>query len=414
MLPDHHEADIAWERFERIQEMLAKNSQRRTPIDPGAAKRGAALVAGLLRCRRCGQKLVVSYSGANHDVHRYVCARRHVGWGDPRCLSFGGRDVDGCVAQAVLTVVRPAGIEAALSAARDQARAGDAVVETLDLELQAAQYAADRAARQDEAAEPENRLVVDELERRWNTGRARGRDLEGRLQVEQERAQSAGRPPAAESLQALGTDLSRVWDAPATDVRLKKRIGRVLLAEIVVDVTDTPPEIILVVHWKGGVHTELRVPRRRRGDHAARTPPDVVEAVRALALVCRDDKIAHWLNRAGVATARGNRWTRTLVAAFRSTRGISVYSPARQEAEGWVTLEKAAALAGVASLTLKRAVRRGVLTARQPLPFGPWLFPREVLLDPETRARLRTRDDPTRRIPAAHPSRQLTLDISHT
>ena len=39
----------------------------------GAAQRGQALLAGMLRCRRCGHKLVVHYTGSRHDVLRYHC-----------------------------------------------------------------------------------------------------------------------------------------------------------------------------------------------------------------------------------------------------------------------------------------------------------------------------------------------------
>jgi hypothetical protein len=70
---------------------------------------------------------------------------------------------------------------------------------------------------------------------------------------------------------------------------LKKRLVRTLIHEIVVDTDAAAGEVMLVIHWKGGVHTELRVPRRRRGQNSAHTSTDIIEAVRRLARICPDD-----------------------------------------------------------------------------------------------------------------------------
>jgi hypothetical protein len=86
--------------------------------------------------------------------------------------------------------------------------------------------------------------------------------------------------------------------------------GPHLIHEVVVDVDAEAGEIILVIHWKGGVHTELRLPRRRRGQNRNHTSPEIVQAVRTLAHICSDDLLANALNRSGQLTGRGNRWTR--------------------------------------------------------------------------------------------------------
>jgi len=411
LIPDHHEAYIEWERFERIQAMLSKNSQTRRATAPGAAKQGAALLAGLVRCRRCGSKLLVNYSGAGGSVRRYQCDRRHNSFGEPRCINFSAVDVDERVAQLVLDVVGPAAVEASLRAANEEAEAGDAVVEALRLEHQAAQYAAERAFRQYDASDPENRIVTGELERRWNDALVRTREIEARLHEQEQRRDTSRALPEAAPLAALSSDLAHVWNHSSTDVRLKKRVIRTLIEEIVADVDDAVAEISLVVHWKGGVHTEIRVRKRRTGETTHRTPPDVVEAIRSLACVGSDDQIAAWLTKAGLRTGKGNRWTRALVASLRSARDIPAFSEERCTAEGWITLEKAAALVGVASLTLKRAVARGVVTAQQPLPGGPWLFRIDELTCPGIRARLYKKRSPRDHAGAAPTTSQLTLAI---
>jgi hypothetical protein len=127
----------------------------------------------------------------------------------------------------------------------------------------------------------------------------------------------------------LADDLQTVWQAPTTDVRLKKRIVRAVIKEVVADVDAEAGEIILFLHWMGGIHTELRLPRRRRGQRDS-TSQDIVTAVRQLVLIANDELIAGILNRNKLTTGRGNRWTRERVTALRSHHKIPVYCPAEE------------------------------------------------------------------------------------
>ena len=170
-----------------------------------------------------------------------------------------------------------------------------------------------------------------------------------------------------------------MWHGPHADVRLKKRLVRTVIHEVVVDVDADAGEVILVIHWKGGVHTELRVPRRRRGQNSAQTSKDVIEAVRVLARICSDDLLASTLNRNGLLTGRGNRWTRERVTALRTHHEIPCYDRDRRASEGWMNLTEAAHRLGISARTLRLAVERGEIEAEHPLPDGPWVFHRHVL-----------------------------------
>jgi hypothetical protein len=260
----------------------------------------------------------------------------------------------------------------------------------LQTELQAASYAADRAAKQFDGVDPDNRLVADELERRWNSALARVREIEEQI-VREEKARSDRIVPEAQQLESLASDLDRVWNAPESDMRLKKRIVRTLIEEIIADVDGCRTSIIVVIHWKGGVHTELSVPKRANRDVRAKTPADLTEAVRILSRVANDDSIAQALSRAGQRTAQGLKWTRQRVAALRHDHRIERFSETRKQSEGWMTLIEASQLLKVAELTMKRAVARGVVKAIQPLINGPWILNREDLKGVEPRIRIRPR-----------------------
>ena len=412
LIPEHHDGYIAWDQFQRVQHMLDDNiSQFRAERRRGAPKRGPALLAGLLRCRRCGRKLMVAYSGNNAAVPRYQCHRGRLDNMEPKCISFGGLPVDTAVVRQMLLVVRPAAVDAARLVVTQEADRRQELIKALSLEVEAARYAAALTHRQYDAVDPDNRLVATELERRWNEVLQKVRTLEAKLDQEQARHDPA--PPNPDDLGRLEADLDRAWHAPDADPRLKKRILRALIEDIVVDIDDGRHEVACVIHWKGGLHSEVRVARRRRGQSGSHTSTDVVDAVRHLARICDDKLIAAYLNRNGILTARGNRWSRMAVTSVRTYRGIPVYCPQRQQAEGWMNLTTAAAHLGVALKTLRLEAERGTVAANHPLQDGPWLFNARDLDDPTFRQQLRrrlNRQDP----PAGPTVDQLTLDVSST
>jgi len=378
---DHHEGYVDREQFERIQEMISRNATGGSGASSGAPRKGLALLAGLVRCRRCGQKLMVAYTGRARNVQRYICCRGALNNAESRCITFGGSPVDDAVSREVLRVVRPGAIEAAMLARQEAAGKQSEVVEALRLDLKAARYAADRAWKQYDATDPENRLVADELERRWNDSLVRVQELEERIDREQESCAWMG-PPESDTFEGLAANLDQIWSDPDTDVRLKKRVVRALVEEVLVDRNSKAGEISLVIHWKGGTHTELVIACRKRGENSLHTSKDTVEAVRVLTLICSDDVIAGILNRNRRLTGRGNRWTRERVTSLRTKRSIPKHSIERQTAEGWMNLTQAAAYLGVDQKALRRAVERGQLEARHPLPDGPWIFKREDLDQP--------------------------------
>ncbi len=376
LIPNAHEGYLAWEQFEQIQHAIGANF--RSTGRSGATQRGAALMTALLRCRRCGRKLNVRYTGSRQGVLRYCCERGLLDNGEPRCIGFGGQVVDEAMAREILRVVQPAAIEAAILASEDTARKHDEVLEALQRDWEAARYAARRAQKQYDAADPENRLVADELERRWNQALHRVRDIELRIAEQNPTPECAPKYSRAD-FEQLAADLESVWNHPQADARLKKRIVRTLIHEAVVDIDPHAGEIILVIHWKGGVHTELRLPRRRRGQTSVHALPEVVDAVRALVRICTDEFIAGVLNRNAMRTGRGNRWTRERVTSLRTYHKIPCYDANRCEQEGWMNLTNAARFMELSPRTLRLAAERGEITAEHPLQDGPWIFSRELL-----------------------------------
>jgi hypothetical protein len=221
--------------------------------------------------------------------------------GGPHCISFGGLRVDDAIEDALLGVVGPGAIAAATAAAKEAGERRDQVRDALSRDLEAARYAADRAFRQYDAADPANRLVTAELEARWNKALAHAAEVEGKIVTHDAARPMSAADPA--TLASLAADLKIVWTAPTTDARLKKRIVRTLIHEVVADIDDAASEIVLIVHWVGGAHSELRLPKRRRGQRNS-TSADIIQAVRQLVLIASDDLIAGLLNPSSRIRAR--------------------------------------------------------------------------------------------------------------
>jgi hypothetical protein len=106
---------------------------------------------------------------------------------------------------------------------------------------------------------------------------------------------------------------------------------------------------------------------------------ELAQASAAAALASRRRIIAAFLNRNGLLTGRGNRWTRGHVAALRSYHQIPRHSADARAAESWMNLTQAARVLNINPRTLRLAVERGQIEARHPLPDGPWVINRRAL-----------------------------------
>jgi DNA invertase Pin-like site-specific DNA recombinase len=380
LIRDHHPGYISWEQYMHIQKQLADNTTKYHASGKGAAKGGPGLLAGLLRCARCGRKLHVCYSGQGGRVARYSCRGGNINHGVATCVSFGGWRADEAVAALVLDALQPLGVEAALLAWESSRHEQDLKTKTLVLAQEKARYEADRIRRQFDAVDPANRLVAAELEGRWNGALAEVEQADKRLEAARSVEQPLSEAERGRLLQ-LGSDLGSVWSHPATPVTLKKRILRTVIEEIVVDVNNPAKEILFTIHWVGGVHTPLRIPKNHTGGHRRAAKGDVVSLVRDLVQVCSDAAIASILNRLGYKTGAGNTWTETRVLTLRRERGI----PGHQKIgdDSWVTLAGAAEELNVSAGVVRKLVVRKVLPAKQVVENAPWIIKREDLRSEE-------------------------------
>jgi len=388
-IKDHHEGYISWAEFERNQALLAGNAYGRVG-DTKSGRGGRALLAGLVCCARCGRRLSVLYTG-RYPRPIYRCEQPNVQLGQRRCLSVAGKRVDETIAAEMLRAVAPMAIEAAEEADRmlrdeDQDRRRIA-----ELELQQAQYDASLAERRYAACDPDNRLIAAQLEKAWETALQRVELCRDRL----DRMQISDADDVRPDFTGLADDLSAAWKAPRTTMRTRQRLVRALITEIIVDIDDAAGEIVLVIHWKGGQHSELRVRKPRTGEHGCSTPEQALAVIRSMAGRWSDQDIAASLNRMGMPTGQGKTWTAHRVSSLRRVRGIHGYRSAEKNGE-WLTLRDAAAKLGVSHHQIRKLIKAGILNSEQIMPDAPHQIRAADLASEQVVAALKQKGRPCR------------------
>ena len=311
--------------------------------------------------------------------------------GQRRCFSFGGKRIDATIAAEMLRAVAPIAIEAAAEAERmlrDEDKDRRRIAE---LELQQAQYDASLAERRYAACDPDNRLIAAQLEKAWEAALQRVEICRQRLDGMPEPDAGDARP----DLTGLADDLSAAWKAPKTTMRTRQRLVRALITEIVADVDETAGEIVLVIHWKGGQHSELRVRKPQTGEHGCSTPEQALAVMRSMAGRWSDQCIAASMNRMGMPTGQGKTWTAKRVGDLRRVHGIHGYRSADKNGE-WLTMRDAAAKLGVSHHQIRKLIKVGVLVSEQIMPDAPHQIRADDLASDQVVAALKRKGRPCR------------------
>jgi DNA invertase Pin-like site-specific DNA recombinase len=365
------------ERFWANQQRLEANRAR--AASPGAVRQGPSLLGGLLVCGRCRRRLLVHYTNGGKGL-RYACTRGRADYAEPACQSLSGQRLDALVSRQVLTALEPAALELHLAAAAEVEQERQRLHRHWQQQRERAGYQTDRAARQYQAVEPENRLVARELERRWEEALADQR----RLEEDYERF-CASQPPTLsaaerEQIRALARDLPELWHAETTTPADRQRLVRFLIERIEVGVQGETDQVEVAIHWAGesvSRHTLVRPVQRydQMADFARLSAR--IAALRAQGRSMAE--VAACLNREGFhPPKRAARFSTAMVAGFLAKGGRSGPRPRALSAAGllkkgeWLLSDLARKL-GMPPATLHSWRQLGWVQARKlPVPGGHW------------------------------------------
>jgi DNA invertase Pin-like site-specific DNA recombinase len=392
-LRDRIPAYISWEQYEQNLRQLELNCN----ATRGVSRKGATLLAGLVRCGRCGRRMQAYYSGG---YARYACAYEAIHYAGPRCQSVAARPVDRVVEALVLRALEPSALELSLAVASDLERERAREEKLWQQRLERARYDVERARRQYDAVEPENRLVARTVER----------TLEERLGAEQKLEEDyhrarAARPPTLtdaerSAIRALAMDLPKLWSSPTTTNEQRKEVVRQLLDEARVTVEGESERVALTLRWAGGHETTTTLTRPVARLSQLSYYDDLVQRAAQLQ---REGKSLRQITDALNAeewppAKRCSTFSTSMVRALLPSKGTSPPPrtiPQKLEANEW-TVPALAARLHMPRITLYCWVKRGWARARKvptPRPLGAWL----IWADAEELDRLAARRGPSRK-----------------
>jgi hypothetical protein len=307
-------------------------------------------------------------------VPRYSCHGARTSRGGTACQSLGGTGVERAVTEAFLEAIRPAGVQASLDALDRLESREDEKRKSLELALEKARYEVGRTRRQYDLVDPANRLVAGELEARWNQAMEHVAELERQcVQWDNQTPELTGEERTG--LLDMGHDLPALWHHPTASDTLKKRVLRTVVEEIVIRDDEARCNHLLVMHWKGGVHTELQVPRALTGKKTRDCEAPVLNLIEELSKVCSDQAIAAILNRLGYQTGGGLTWR---IHSVYSARYYHRLKNHRNTGE-WLTIDQASKETLVSHTVIRRLIREETLPATQVFSTTPWIIARESL-----------------------------------
>lgn len=398
LLHDRYPAYLSWEAFMANQAQLEANQTAYLEGRPGAPRRGEALLQGIALCARCGAHLQLHYSGPKGEFPVYHCMQGGPHGAVQRCQEIRALGLDEEVARLALEALQPDALAIALRTVAETEREDTALQQQWQLRLERARYEAERARRQYDAVEPENRLVARSLEAQWEAKLRAVEQLERAFEAWRRRQPLVLTDEDRQQILALAQDLPRAWFAPTTTAAERKQVLRLLIESVVLDNRRAVGRTWFHINWRTGAVTEHTRVRRVRGyfDYA---DLDRLEArLRALHGQQRmDAAIAEALNAEGFHTSHGQPFNGPLVHLLRRRWNLPTWNPAApnpaQWPDGTCSVATAAQRLGVYPGTIWHWLRQGVLQGWQLGKGTPW----HIRLPDAEIARLRARLTRTQR-----------------
>lgn len=376
-LKDAHAGYIGWEEFVANQSRLLNNSPRPKRDRAGVPRKGQALLQGIAICGRCGHRMSLHYSGPKGDYPVYKCEVDARADGSPRCQEVRALPVDSELERLVLGALSPDQITLAVAAVGELESQIKSLEQQWRLKCERARYEVERARRQYDQVEPENRLVARSLERAWEEKLRQQEATEQAYQAwQREQAGPLSDEERAEVL-GLAEKFSRVWQI--ADAIERKRIVRLIIRDVALDQSRDRGLVRMRITWQTGAVSEHQFQRRVRSYGVCESTPVLQKRLRELAKAGKFDReIADILNAEHILPARGASFQSGNVHRLRTRFGIRTGkinggedNPARWP-NGSYSVQGAAAALRVTPQTIFDWLRRGRLSGHQKEAGQPW------------------------------------------
>lgn len=368
MIRDHHQGYIDWDQFTANGARLSAN-RTNADVMPGPAREGLCLLQGVLVCAVCARRVSVRYKGNGGVYPMYQCiSRRRDGLESSCKLNLPARPIDEAFAERLAGVITPLRIELALAALTTLEERDRAISAQWRMRIERAKYKSDLAERRYDAVDPNNRLIAATLEQRWNEALQRLRDLEAELATFEQQIMRTVTAEQKQQILQLVTDFPRLWGAPTTTSKDRKRILRLLVRDITVIKGPGQKAVSLQIRWQGGETETIIVALPPNRADAVRYPEEFVDRIRTFALHHHDEEIAALMTAEGRQSSTGKVLTAKMVGWIRCEHRI----PAPKPPAGTLTVRQASQRYGVTPGVVYYWIEHGVVSAQQRKPNRPY------------------------------------------
>jgi DNA invertase Pin-like site-specific DNA recombinase len=379
-LHNRYPAYIAWDEFVANQAQLHANSLKYREEQPGVARKGQALLQGIVRCGRCGALFHLHYSGQQGEWPEYRCSADQSQFGGTDCQRVRALALDRQVEERFLEALRPDHLTLALAALAQLEQEEQAESKQWELRLERARYQAKRAERQYQAVEPENRLVARSLEKQWEEQLRAVETVEKEYHAWKSSRFGSLTQADREAIVALGSDLPALWQAPTTTSAERKQMLRLVIREVIVDSKRADGQVWVQINWQTGAQEQFWYQRRVSSYAVFAGAQALEQRIRELnAAGLMDAQIAATLEREGYQTpGLVHPITSKIVCHLREKWKIPTvklnrneHNPAQWE-DGSYSVEGAAAKLGVDQSTIFNWLKTGKLTGEHLARSMPW------------------------------------------
>jgi DNA invertase Pin-like site-specific DNA recombinase len=360
-IKQHHEGYITWEEFIKNQEMLENNrTNGEETLLSGPAREGLALLQGLLICSGCGRRLSVQYKGSAGSYPIYECTwRKRDGLSSSHCIVIGSALIDKAISKRVLEVIQPQQIEKALKAMEELEKLEQATCKQWQMTIERSEYEAQLAEKRYMEVDPSNRLVASTLEQRWNDALLKLDDLKHQYSEFQKRDLCSATPEQREKVIALTEEFPRLWNAPTTSAKDKKRILRLVIKDVTVEKIREKKQVLLHICWQGGVCETLSV--EISTDHL-KYSDKFVNRVKQLAKEHSDVQIAAILSKEGQLSCRGKSLSSSMIKWIRYKYKIPLQ---QKKNNNEFTVRELAEKLNVSTHVVYYWIERGIIKTRR-------------------------------------------------
>jgi DNA invertase Pin-like site-specific DNA recombinase len=373
-IPGAHPGYITLDQWETNLARLAANAAAHgRDRAAGPPREGPALLQGIIICGRCGGRMTIRYHArGGKDLPTYLCQRDGIANARPICAAIPGHTLDEHIGALLIDTLTPLAAEAALQVSAEPGHRAAEADALRAAHVERARYHADLARRRYLAVDPANRLVAATLEADWNTALRALNDAQAAYDKAREQHTEQLSDTQKTRISQLVTDLPGIWDDPATPMRERKRIARLLLTDVTV--TRTSDTITAHIRLAGGQARTLTLPVPEPAWKTRQTKASTITEIDKLLDHHTCAETAAILRGRGLPNGEGRPFTTTMVQRVIRTCQL----PSRRQRllnAGLIPLAQMAQLLGVSTGTVKIWHHAGLITGHPYNDKGQCLYP---------------------------------------